>query len=63
MTFLQHLGNTLKKVLHIGIEVATDGPAEIVATRRFAASSGAGMGAEEQYQLACGRDSKNGLPL
>jgi len=24
MTF-QHLGNTLKKVLHIGIEVATDG--------------------------------------
>ena len=24
MTFLQHLGNTLKKVLHIGIEVATD---------------------------------------
>ena len=28
MTF-QHLGNTLKKVLHIGIEVATDGPQKL----------------------------------
>jgi|SRR5580698_7974981 len=33
MTFLQHLGSTLKKVLHIGIEVATD--AEPIVTLAF----------------------------
>jgi hypothetical protein len=93
MAFLQHLGSTLKTVLHIGVEAAAvaeptvrlafpeviplyqstlslaagpealapqqphsngDWAVETVTASGHAASSGTGLGANEQYQLANG---------